>query len=82
MLSIGNPVGPLTNLLGKEVIDSMGSAPLRYMGEEGEFFNVFRELGYGNPRTANLWYIVGNLASCRYHSKFMALRESPSHPSV
>jgi hypothetical protein len=42
------------------------------MDQEGEMNGCWRDLG-----VEGLWYMVGNLALCRFHSKHLALRTWP-----
>ncbi|EPQ61345.1 FAD/NAD P-binding domain-containing protein [Gloeophyllum trabeum ATCC 11539] len=44
--------------------------PLWGLGKDGELNGVWRDFG-----VPNLWYLMGNLAVCRFYSKHMALRK-------
>ena len=46
--------------------------PVWGVDEEGEQVNVWRDSG-----VPNFWFMMGNLMWCRFHSKHVALRESP-----
>ena len=50
--------------LGARVPDIWG------LNAEGELRTAWREVGL-----PNVWYMMGNLAWCRFHSKHLALRE-------
>ncbi|CCL99946.1 uncharacterized protein FIBRA_01971 [Fibroporia radiculosa] len=57
----------LERLVGPEVASKM--SPLWNLTPEGELRGVWRWLG-----VPNLWYTMGNLATCRFHSKHLALQ--------
>ncbi|KAI6046378.1 FAD/NAD(P)-binding domain-containing protein, partial [Pisolithus marmoratus] len=51
--------------------------PLWGLDEEGELYSVAREIGGRGPQApqvAGLWAISGNLGTCRFHSKHVALQ--------
>jgi len=57
----------LSNVFGDEVAEKM--KPLWGLNEEGEINGCYRDLGY-----QGLWYIMGNYALARFHSKHIALQ--------
>jgi len=48
--------------------------PLWGLDEEGELQGAWKELGVKNG-LRGLWYMMGNLALCRFHSTHLTLRE-------
>ncbi|TFK48083.1 FAD/NAD(P)-binding domain-containing protein [Heliocybe sulcata] len=57
----------VTKVLGSDFEDKL--KPLWGLDEEGEIKGAWRDIGV--PR---LWYMIGNLMFCRFHSKHMALQ--------
>ncbi|KAI0727076.1 FAD/NAD-P-binding domain-containing protein [Fomitopsis betulina] len=60
-----------TNAIKRLVGDELSSRVSQIWGvnEEGEQYGAWRYLG-----VPNLWFMTGNLAMCRYHSKHLALQ--------
>ncbi|TFK48074.1 FAD/NAD(P)-binding domain-containing protein [Heliocybe sulcata] len=54
-------------LLGDKAADKL--RPIWGISEEGEINGAWRDIGI-----PNLWYMMGNLAMCRFHSKHLALQ--------
>ncbi|KAH9926340.1 FAD/NAD(P)-binding domain-containing protein, partial [Amylocystis lapponica] len=57
----------IANICGEEIASRVG--PIWDYNEEGELRNVWRWLG-----VPNLWYMIGNFAWARHHSKHLSLR--------
>ncbi|KAK1217332.1 hypothetical protein PQX77_020013 [Marasmius sp. AFHP31] len=57
----------IRKICGEEV--SRKCKPIWGMNEEGEINGIYRDLGF-----PGLWYIMGNLALCRFHTKHVALQ--------
>ena len=65
-----SPNGVLEKIFPAEVMSQI--KPVWNVDEEGEQRNVWRDSG-----VPNFWFMMGNLMWCRFHSKHVALRESP-----
>jgi len=66
---LGDARKHVERVCGKEVADRCG--PIWGLNEEGELNGVWRDLG-----VRGLWYMIGNLALCRFHSTHLTLRTS------
>eukprot|EP00753_Platysulcus_tardus_P018884 PLAT7028.1.p1 GENE.PLAT7028.1~~PLAT7028.1.p1 ORF type:complete len:650 (-),score=-151.71 PLAT7028.1:131-2080(-) len=62
-----DPRTAVLRILGDKVANKLG--PIWGISEEGEINGAWRDLGI-----PNLWYMMGNLAMCRFHSKHLALQ--------
>jgi len=62
-----SPISAIAKLAGDEVAAKI--TPIWGLNEEGELRTAWRWLGV--PR---LWFMMGNLAWCRFHSKHLALQ--------
>ncbi|TFK48079.1 FAD/NAD(P)-binding domain-containing protein [Heliocybe sulcata] len=61
------PRDAVIRLLGGKFSDKV--KPIWGLNDEGEFNGNWRDLG-----VPNLWYMIGNLALCRFHSKHLAMQ--------
>jgi len=64
---LGDARNVLRRVCGDKVADQSG--PIWGLNAEGEVNGVWRDLG-----VPGLWYMLGNLALCRFHSKHVALQ--------
>ncbi|TFK44042.1 hypothetical protein BDQ12DRAFT_730165 [Crucibulum laeve] len=64
---LGDPREHIRRLCGDDVASRCG--PIWGLNKEGELNGVWRDLG-----VKGLWYMMGNLALCRFHSKHVALQ--------
>jgi len=64
-------LGDVRNIVRKVCGDTIADACKRILGldSEGEIYGVFRDMG-----VPGLWYMMGNLALSRFHSKHLALQ--------
>lgn len=62
-----DPRGPITDLVGAE--EGKKIVPIWSLNAEGEIRGAWREIGL-----PNFWYMMGNLAWCRFFSKHLALQ--------
>ncbi|EIN13097.1 FAD/NAD(P)-binding domain-containing protein [Punctularia strigosozonata HHB-11173 SS5] len=63
----GDPRTAIASVSGKEIADKC--KPIWGLNAEGEIRGNAREIGL-----PNLWYLMGNLALCRFHSTHLALQ--------
>ncbi|CAA7267532.1 unnamed protein product [Cyclocybe aegerita] len=64
---LADPRHTIRSVFGDEVADK--SKPVWGINEEGEINGCWRDLGY-----KGMWYMMGNLALCRFYSKPLALQ--------
>ncbi|KAJ6595193.1 hypothetical protein DFH09DRAFT_906286 [Mycena vulgaris] len=64
---LGDPRDAVRAICGDDIGDKCGQ--IWGLDEEGEIRGAWRDLG-----VPNLWYMIGNLALCRFHSKHVALQ--------
>ncbi|TFK35113.1 hypothetical protein BDQ12DRAFT_635350 [Crucibulum laeve] len=64
---LGHPIEGVRDICGDEVAD--GCKSIWGLNSEGETSGIWRDMGY-----KGLWYMMGNLAMCRFHSKHLALQ--------
>jgi len=64
---LGDPKGTIRRVCGDEVADKMKH--IGGLDEEGEINGPWKHTG-----VQGLWYMMGNLALCRFHSNHIALR--------
>jgi len=64
---LGEIKGPIRQVCGDLIADAC--KPVWGLDEEGELRGCYRDLGFHG-----LWYMTGNLALCRFHSKHVALQ--------
>ena len=69
MSSFADPRGPVRDIVGPE--DGEKITAIWSLNSEGELRTAWREIGL-----PNMWYMMGNLAWCRFFSKHLALRTS------
>jgi hypothetical protein len=69
--SFGDARGSIRNIVGEEAGSKV--TPIWGLNAEGELRTAWREVGL-----TNMWYMMGNLAWCRFFSKHLALRTSRS----
>ncbi|EPQ61348.1 flavin-containing monooxygenase, partial [Gloeophyllum trabeum ATCC 11539] len=62
-----DPRDAVIRILGNKVSSTL--KPIWGLSDEGEINGAWRDLGI-----PNLWYMMGNLALCRFHSKHLALQ--------
>ncbi|KIK66458.1 hypothetical protein GYMLUDRAFT_257766 [Collybiopsis luxurians FD-317 M1] len=63
----GDSKDSIAPVLGQDVVDKM--VPIWGLDEEGELNGVWRDTG-----VEGVWVAIGNLAGCRYYTKFLALQ--------
>jgi len=64
---LGDAKDQIRRLCGDDVADRC--QPIWGLNEEGEVNGVWKEFG-----VPGLWYMLGNLSLCRFHSKHVALQ--------
>ncbi|KAJ3506969.1 hypothetical protein NLJ89_g6569 [Agrocybe chaxingu] len=64
---LADPRHAIRSIFGDEVAER--SKPVWGINEEGEINGSWRDLGY-----KGMWYMMGNLAMCRFYSKHLALQ--------
>ncbi|GBE78764.1 putative indole-3-pyruvate monooxygenase YUCCA8 [Sparassis crispa] len=62
-----SPISAIAKLAGEELASKI--TPIWGLNEEGELRSAWRWLG-----VQNLWFMMGNLSWCRFHSKHLALQ--------
>ncbi|KAH9947038.1 FAD/NAD-P-binding domain-containing protein [Amylocystis lapponica] len=62
-----SPVSTIAKLCGEKIASQI--LPIWNVNQEGELQSAWRWLG-----VPNLWFMMGNLAWCRYHSRHLALQ--------
>ena len=67
--SFGDPRSVIRDIVGEE--EGKKVVPIWSINVEGEVRGAWREIGL-----PNVWYMMGNLAWCRFFSKHVALRMS------
>lgn len=68
-----SPVVSLAKIFGEEIASRV--KPVWNLNSEGELRTAWRDSG-----VPNFWFMMGNLAWCRFHSKHLALRKCPIGP--
>ena len=68
MPRFASPITTIDGICGADVASRI--KPIWGLSEEGELRTAWRDSG-----VPNFWFMMGNLAWCRFHSKHLALRE-------